>query len=61
MGSGIFKSSDPDRMAKAIVEAVAYYDNPKVLAKISRGLGKAMEGLDVAKMKEDELLQTRGW
>ncbi len=61
VGSGIFKSSDPDRMAKAIVEAVAYYDNPKVLAKISKGLGQAMKGVDVTKLPEEELLQTRGW
>lgn len=61
VGSGIFKSSDPRKMARAIVEAVAYYDNPKVLARISRGLGEAMKGLDVSKMKEEELLQTRGW
>ncbi len=61
VGSGIFKSSDPDRMAHAIVEAVAYYDNPKVLARISRGLGEAMRGIDVSKLSEEELLQTRGW
>ncbi len=61
VGSGIFKSSDPERMAKAIVEAVAYYDNPRVLARISRGLGKAMKGVDVTKLSEEELLQTRGW
>jgi len=61
VGSGIFKSSDPDRMAKAIVEAVAYYDNPKVLARISRSLGQAMKGVDVTKLSESELLQTRGW
>ena len=61
VGSGIFKSSDPDRMAKAIVESVAYYDNPKVLAKISKGLGQAMKGVDVTKLPEEELLQTRGW
>ncbi len=61
VGSGIFKSSDPDRMAKAIVEAVAYYDNPKILARISKGLGQAMKGVDVTKLPEEELLQTRGW
>jgi pyridoxal 5'-phosphate synthase pdxS subunit len=61
VGSGIFKSSDPERMASAIVEAVAYYDNPKVLARISRNLGEAMRGLDVRKLEESELLQTRGW
>jgi len=61
VGSGIFKSSNPERMANAIVEAVAYYDNPKVLARISRNLGEAMRGLDVRKLEESELLQTRGW
>ncbi|MFZ8833082.1 MAG: pyridoxal 5'-phosphate synthase lyase subunit PdxS [Candidatus Caldipriscus sp.] len=61
VGSGIFKSSNPDRMASAIVEAVAYYDNPKVLARISRNLGEAMRGIDVRKLEESELLQTRGW
>ena len=61
VGSGIFKSSDPERMASAIVEAVAYYDNPKVLARISRNLGEAMRGIDVRKLEESELLQTRGW
>jgi pyridoxal 5'-phosphate synthase pdxS subunit len=48
-------------MASAIVEAVAYYDNPKVLARISRNLGEAMRGIDVRKLEESELLQTRGW
>jgi pyridoxal 5'-phosphate synthase pdxS subunit len=61
VGSGIFKSSNPERMASAIVEAVAYYDNPKVLARISRNLGEAMRGIDVRKLEESELLQTRGW
>ncbi len=61
VGSGIFKSSNPERMASSIVEAVAYYDNPKVLARISRNLGEAMRGIDVRKLEESELLQTRGW
>jgi len=61
VGSGVFKSSNPERMASAIVEAVAYYDNPKVLARISRNLGEAMRGIDVRKLEESELLQTRGW
>jgi len=61
VGSGVFKSSNPERMASAIVEAVAYYDNPKILARISRNLGEAMRGLDVRKLEESELLQTRGW
>jgi pyridoxal 5'-phosphate synthase pdxS subunit len=61
VGSGIFKSSNPERMAKAIVEAVSYYDNPKVLAKISAGLGVPMKGVDIQKLEESELLQVRGW
>ncbi len=61
VGSGIFKSSNPEKMARAIVDAVAYYDNPKVLARISRGLGEAMRGIDVSKLEEKELLQVRGW
>lgn len=61
VGSGIFKSSNPRKMARAIVEAVAYYDNPKVLAKISENLGLPMTGIDVSKLKEEELLQKRGW
>ncbi|MCD6087262.1 MAG: pyridoxal 5'-phosphate synthase lyase subunit PdxS [Candidatus Hydrothermae bacterium] len=60
VGSGIFKSSDPERMAKAIVDAVAYYDDPAILAKVSRGLGEAMRGVDVSKLDEKELLQVRG-
>jgi pyridoxal 5'-phosphate synthase pdxS subunit len=60
VGSGIFKSSDPQRMAKAIVEAVNHFDDPKVIAAVSRGLGDAMPGLDVHKLKEDEVLQYRG-
>ncbi len=61
VGSGIFKSEDPARRARAIVEAVAYYDNPTVLARVSRGLGEPMKGIDVSKLPEEELLQTRGW
>ncbi len=61
VGSGIFKSSNPERYANAIVEAVSYYDNPKVLARISRSLGEPMKGIDVGKLKEEELLQVRGW
>ncbi|MGB9824555.1 MAG: pyridoxal 5'-phosphate synthase lyase subunit PdxS [Candidatus Hydrothermia bacterium] len=61
VGSGIFKSEDPEKRARAIVEAVTYYDDPEILAKVSRGLGEPMRGLDVTKMKPEELLQTRGW
>lgn len=61
VGSGIFKSEDPEKRAKAIVEAVAYFDDPEILAKVSRGLGESMRGIDVSKLPQDELLQTRGW
>lgn len=61
VGSGIFKSKDPKARAKAIVDATTYYDHPEVLAEISCGLGEAMPGLDIAKLKEEELLQVRGW
>jgi pyridoxal 5'-phosphate synthase pdxS subunit len=61
VGSGIFKSEDPAPRARAIVEATTYYQDPDILAKVSRGLGEPMRGLDVGKMSEEELLQTRGW
>jgi pyridoxal 5'-phosphate synthase pdxS subunit len=61
VGSGIFKSSDPPKMAKAIAEAVNHYDDPSVLAEISKGLGKPMKGVAVSSLQEKELLQTRGW
>jgi pyridoxal 5'-phosphate synthase pdxS subunit len=61
VGSGIFKSSDPAARALAIVKAAKNYDNPEKLLEASRSLAEAMPGLDVAKMPESELLQTRGW
>jgi pyridoxal 5'-phosphate synthase pdxS subunit len=61
VGSGIFKSDDPAARARAIVEATTYYQDPDMLAKVSRGLGEPMRGLDVATMPKEELLQTRGW
>ena len=61
VGSGIFKSDDPAARAKAIVEATTYYDKPEVVARVSEGIGEAMPGLDIAKLDEKELLQTRGW
>jgi len=60
VGSGIFKSEDPASMAKSIVLACTHYDDPKVLAEASKGLGEAMKGLDIRTLKEEELLQTRG-
>ena len=61
VGSGIFKSADPAPRAKAIVDAVAYYDKPDMLAKISEGLGQPMSGLDVRTMPEEERMASRGW
>jgi pyridoxal 5'-phosphate synthase pdxS subunit len=61
VGSGIFKSEDPDVRARAIVKAATYYDDPKKLLEASEELGVAMFGIDVAKLDPSELLQTRGW
>ena len=61
VGSGIFKSSDPEKMASAIVDAVNNYDDPKRLAAISKGLGSPMKGIDVSTLAEEEMLQVRGW
>jgi len=60
VGSGIFKSSNPKGMAKAIVEAVNHYDEPKYVAEISRGLGDAMPGLEIPKIAPDQRMQDRG-
>jgi pyridoxal 5'-phosphate synthase pdxS subunit len=61
VGSGIFKSGDPKRRAKAIVDAVTYYNDPKVLAEISEDLGEPMVGIDIRQLEERELLAVRGW
>jgi len=61
VGSGIFKSSDPVARAEAIVMAAKNYQNPAKLLEASRKLGDAMPGLDISKMAESELMQTRGW
>ncbi|NLZ31050.1 MAG: pyridoxal 5'-phosphate synthase lyase subunit PdxS, partial [Methanomicrobiales archaeon] len=60
VGSGVFKSTKPEMTARAIVEAVEHYDDPKVIAEVSKGLGEAMKGLDIHMLREDEILQTRG-
>ncbi len=60
VGSGIFKSTDPEVRAKAIVKAVTHYRDPATLVEVSMGLGEPMRGLDIATMPEEELLQTRG-
>ena len=60
VGSGIFKSKEPEKRARAIVEAGLHYDDPEFLAKISRGLGEAMTGMDITLLAPAERMQTRG-
>jgi len=60
VGSGIFKSGNPRKRAKAIVDAVTYYDKPEILKEISKDLGEPMVGIDIRTLKEEELLQKRG-
>jgi pyridoxal 5'-phosphate synthase pdxS subunit len=61
VGSGIFKASNPESVAKAVVRAVTHFNEPEVLAEVSRGLGEAMPGLDLRGLKPEELLSSRGW
>lgn len=61
VGSGIFKSENPEIVAKAIAEATAHYEDAKVIAEVSRDLGKAMPGLEMSQIPESERLQDRGW
>jgi pyridoxal 5'-phosphate synthase pdxS subunit len=61
VGSGIFKSSDPPAYARAIVEATTFWADPEVVAKVSRGLGEAMPGLEIDKIPANEKLAERGW
>jgi pyridoxal 5'-phosphate synthase pdxS subunit len=61
VGSGIFKSGDPAKRARAIVEATTMYDDPGVVAKVSRGLGEAMVGINVAELPPEQRLADRGW
>jgi pyridoxal 5'-phosphate synthase pdxS subunit len=61
VGSGIFKSERPDLMAAAIVKATTHYNDPKIIAEVSRGLGASMPGLDIRTMPESEQLAVRGW
>ena len=61
VGSGIFKSGDPAKRAAAIVKATTYYDDPDVIAKVSRGLGEAMVGINISELPENQRLATRGW
>jgi pyridoxal 5'-phosphate synthase pdxS subunit len=61
VGSGIFKSGDPPRRAKAIVEATTHYNEPEILAEISKGLGEPMVGIGISELSETERLAVRGW
>ncbi len=61
VGSGIFKSEDPEARAKAVVKAATYFNDPVKLLEASEELGEAMPGLDVSKLPQEELMQTRGW
>ena len=61
VGSGIFKSDNPKERAKAIVEAVSHYDEPDIIAKISKNLGEAMPGIEIGTIPPEQMLQERGW
>ncbi len=61
VGSGIFKSADPEKRAKAIVHAVANYNNPEILAKVSEDLGEAMDSINTKDLSDSKLYATRGW
>jgi len=61
VGSGIFKSQDPAARARAIVRATTHYQDPAVLAEVSRGLGEAMPGIDIKTLRDEERMQVRGW
>jgi pyridoxal 5'-phosphate synthase pdxS subunit len=61
VGSGIFKSGDPELRAKAIVEATTHYNDPQILARVSAGLGEPMVGISTQTLDPSQLLETRGW
>ena len=61
VGSGIFKSGDPEKRAKAIVEATTHYNDAEILARVSAGLGEPMVGISTAELAPEQLLETRGW
>lgn len=61
VGSGIFKSQNPEKFAKAIVQATTYYDDYARLVELSKGLGEAMKGIEISKLTESERMQERGW
>jgi pyridoxal 5'-phosphate synthase pdxS subunit len=61
VGSGIFKSGDPEKRARAIVEATTHFNDAEIVARVSAGLGEAMVGISAAELRPEELLETRGW
>jgi pyridoxal 5'-phosphate synthase pdxS subunit len=61
VGSGVFKSEDPEARARAIVRAVTFYNDPDVVLEVSRGLGEPMRGIEMATLRPEEVLATRGW
>ena len=61
VGSGIFKSANPPVMAKAIVRATTYYNDPKVLAEVSENLGEAMKGIELSEIAPEDRMAKRGW
>ncbi len=61
VGSGIFKSGNPEQRARAIVEATTHYNDPKIIADVSKGLGEAMVGIEISTLSKDQLLAGRGW
>jgi pyridoxal 5'-phosphate synthase pdxS subunit len=61
VGSGIFKSGDPMKRARAIVEATTHYNDPEIIAEVSKGLGEAMVGIEISKIPSEQLMAQRGW
>jgi pyridoxal 5'-phosphate synthase pdxS subunit len=61
VGSGVFKSDDPEKRAEAIVRAVTFYNDPDTILQWSRGLGEPMKGIEMSTLSPDELLSQRGW
>jgi pyridoxal 5'-phosphate synthase pdxS subunit len=61
VGSGIFKSGDPFKRAKAIVQAVTHYQNPKIIAEVSKNLGEPMVGINISDIPAEQVLSKRGW
>jgi pyridoxal 5'-phosphate synthase pdxS subunit len=61
VGSGVFKSEDPARFARAIVQATTHFDNPQIIAEVSKGLGSPMKGIELNTIAEADRLAVRGW